>query len=75
MTPEEQLFSELETGYRLLKGPPVPTLLPQKGIGFFFEGGKARFYVLSKFNNSDTTLRTPVTFKNAMKLLWNIRRT
>ena len=59
---------------RILKGPPVPSVLPPKGIGFFFENGKVKFYMLSQFNNSDTTIRTPVSFKNAMRMLWNLRQ-
>ena len=68
------LEAEIYGSVKILKGPPVPVVLPAKGIGFFFEDGKAQFYVLSQFNNSDTTLRTPVSFKNAMKMLWALRQ-
>ncbi len=78
MTLEEAqsiLNADIEEGgtVKILKGPPVPSILPEKGLGFFFEGGKTRFYVLSKFNNSDTILRMPVSFKDAMRVLWNMR--
>lgn len=59
---------------RILKGPPIPALLPSKGVGVFAEGRKLRWFTLSQFNNSDTTMRTPVSFKNAAKLFWNLLR-
>lgn len=61
-----------DDGVTILEGPPIPAILPAKGVGVFKEEGRIKFYVLSQFNNSDTTIRTPVTFKNAVKLLWNL---
>lgn len=74
MTPEEQVFSELETGYKILKGPPVPSLLPEKGLGVFLEEGHIHFFVMARFNASDTVVRTPISAKNGLRLLWNIVR-
>ena len=54
------------------KGPPVPSILPAKGVGIFREGDGLKFFTLSKFNTSDTVVRTPVTFKNAAKLFFNL---
>ena len=59
---------------KILKGPPIPVVLPSKGVGLFAEEGKIRFYVLSRFNESDTTVRTPVSFRSAARLFWNVWR-
>lgn len=56
----------------ILTGPPIPTLLPSKGVGFFMEGNGLKFFSLSKFGNSDTVVRTPITFKNAAKMFFNL---
>ena len=56
----------------ILTGPPIPTILPAKGVGVFIEEGRLAFFVLSRFNSSDTTVRTPVSFKNALRLFWNL---
>ncbi len=64
--------AEIYGGVKILKGPPQPVDLPLKGVGVFREEGKLRFFVLSRFNDSDTTLRTPVSFKNAWRLFLNV---
>jgi hypothetical protein len=66
--------AEIHGSVKILKGPPEPVVLPSKGVGVFMEGGKLRFYVLSRFNESDTTVRTPVSFRNAWRLFWNLWR-
>lgn len=63
---------EIHGSIKILKGPPEPAVLPEKGVGIFREDKRLQFYVLSKFNNSDTTVRTPVTLGNAFKLFWNL---
>ena len=64
--------AEIHGGVKILKGPPVPSVLPAKGVGFFMEGEGLRFFALSKFNNSDTVVRTPISFKSAAKLFFNL---
>ena len=65
---------EIHGHVKILKGPPQPVVLPSKGVGVFVEEGKMRFFVLSRFNESDTTLRSPVSFRNAWRLFWNVWR-
>lgn len=64
--------AEIYGHVKILKGPPEPVVLPSKGVGVFVENGKIRFFVLSRFNESDTTVRTPVSVKNAWRLFWNL---
>lgn len=66
--------SETIDGVKILKGPPVPSVLPAKGVGLFVESKKLQWFVLSQFNNSDTVVRTPVSFFNALKFFRNCLR-
>jgi hypothetical protein len=58
----------------ILTGPPIPTILPAKGIAIFVESGKLRCYLLSEMTGSDMAVRTPVGLKNGFRFLWNLWR-
>lgn len=57
---------------RILKGPPIPSLLPTKGLGIFTEGDGIQYCALSKFSNSDTLIGIPISGWGAWRLFWHI---
>lgn len=65
---------EIHGGVKVLKGDSVPTVLPAKGVGVFKDADGFKFFTLAQYNASDTIIRTPVTFKNAVKLFFNLFR-